>query len=228
MNLPIGSPGLGAQGTDVKKKFARVDFLGSTLMVLAVGCIMLAAALGGQEIPYKSGPFAALLASFVVFLSSFVYVELHVSPEPTIPVRFLADRTVLCSSLANWFYSMGIYVVFYYVPIFFSSVIGLNPTQNGMRSISNFFGGASGSIITGVYMQKTGKYWSFSAIIGFLSVIGVFFITQTPSFICSQAVPCNCLTFLRLFLNFDCHLACIDFCSSSHSPSCHYLHPVRF
>ncbi|ODQ80700.1 hypothetical protein BABINDRAFT_160933 [Babjeviella inositovora NRRL Y-12698] len=182
LNLPEGSPGLGYHGSDMMTKFRCVDFLGSSLLVLSVGGIMAAASLGGKEFAYNSYPFVALLATSVLFLLAFVYVELYVSPEPTIPVRLLADRTVLCSSLANWFFTMACYVGLYYVPIFFTSVLGNTPTQNGLRLIPNTIAASAGSLISGIYMKKTGRYYRYIVVTSSFSVFGFFFLTQmTPT-----------------------------------------------
>ncbi|ODQ82976.1 hypothetical protein BABINDRAFT_159454 [Babjeviella inositovora NRRL Y-12698] len=178
LNLPEGSPGLGSHGSDMMTKFRRVDFLGSALLVISVGGIMAAASLGGKEFAYNSYLFVTLLVTSVVFLLLFVYVELYFSPEPIIPVRLLADRTVLCSSFANWFFTMACFVGLYYVPVFFTSVLGNTPTQNGIRLVPNTIAASAGSLISGIYMKKTGKYHRYIVVTGSFSVFGIFFLTQ--------------------------------------------------
>ena len=43
----------------------------------------------------------------------------------------------------------------------------------GVRSMSNFVGIASGSMLAGMYMKRTGKYWSFSVATNSLFAVGV-------------------------------------------------------
>ena len=68
----------------------------------------------------------------ILLLTAFVAVELYVSEEPILPIELFANRTVLASSLTNWFYTMSIFTTLFYVPIYYSSVIGLTPTENGL------------------------------------------------------------------------------------------------
>ena len=51
---------------------------------------------------------------------------------------------------------MSIFTTLFYVPIYYSSVIGLTPTENGLRLVPNFFGVSFGSVGAGIYM----KNWS--------------------------------------------------------------------
>ena len=100
--------------------------------------VLSAASLGGREIAYSSFTFIGLIISAFVLLTAFVAVELYVSEEPILPIELFANRTVLASSLTNWFYTMSIFTTLFYVPIYYSSVIGLTPTENGLRLVPNF------------------------------------------------------------------------------------------
>lgn len=171
LNLPAGSPGLGSQG-HIKEKLKRIDFLGSFTLVTALMAVMLAASLGGRQIAYSSKTFIGLCVSAFVLLLVFIYVESYVSEEPIIPVELLAIRTVMASSFANWFYTMGVFAYLFYVPVFFTSVLGLTATQNGLRLVPNFFGVSIGSVGAGIYMRKTGRYYLLTVGAGLLSVSG--------------------------------------------------------
>lgn len=173
LNLPAGSPGLGAHGTEFKHKLKRVDFLGSFFLVSALMCILTAASLGGREIAYSSKTFLVLVAASAVLLSAFVYTEAYVSAEPIIPIELLAERTILSASLTNWFYTAAVYTYLYYVPLYYSSVMGFSATQTGQRLIPNFFGVSVGSVGAGYYMKRTGRYYNLTALVGVLSTFGV-------------------------------------------------------
>lgn len=183
LELPAGSPGLGVQGTDIMAKLKRVDALGSFFLVMSLTGIMSAAALGGNEIPFKSFSFALLLTTSLGLLAIFGYIELHVA-EPAIPIKLLANRTVLASSLANWFGTMGQFAAMYYVPVYFTTVLGLTSTENGLRLIPNFVAASLSSLGSGYYMKKSGRYYNFIVIVGLCSVAGLMriaFITPSAS-----------------------------------------------
>lgn len=178
LNLPAGLPGLGSHGSDMRSKLQRVDFLGSSLLVSALMGIMAAASFGGKDIAYSLVLFVALCVALAALLAAFVYVELYVSPEPVIPVELMAERTILASSLTNWFYTMAVFTYLFYVPIYYTSVMGLSATQNGLRLVPNFFGVLLGLVGAGLYMKSTGRYYNLAVVSGAASLIGVFFIVR--------------------------------------------------
>ena len=172
LNLPEGSPGLGMEG-NVSEKLKRVDFLGSFFLVSSLMVFLSAASLGGREIAYSSFTFIGLIISAFVLLTAFVAVELYVSEEPILPIELFANRTVLASSLTNWFYTMSIFTTLFYVTIYYSSVIGLTPTENGLRLVPNFFGVSFGSVGAGIYMKKTGRYYKLAVLAGIFAIFGI-------------------------------------------------------
>lgn len=181
LNLPAGSPGLGLHGKDIWEKLKRVDFLGSFLLVSGLICIIIAAALGGHEIDYASFTFAGLCLLSLIFIGWFIWVEARVADEPILPIHLMKNRTVISASLGNWFYSMSMYTLLYYMPIFFTAVLRLSPTENGLRLAPNFLGISFGSVISGLYMKRTGKYYYYNAIVGFVGLLGAIIILSVKS-----------------------------------------------
>lgn len=173
LQLPEGSPGLGVHGEDIKQKLKRVDFLGSFFLVSALMVVLTAASLGGKTISFSSSTFIILVVISALLLGAFVYTEAYISDEPIIPVELLAERTILSSSLANWFQTMAMFTYLFYLPVYYASVLGLSPTDNGLRLVPNFFGISFGSVGAGIYMKKTGRYYYFAIIMGILSIFGI-------------------------------------------------------
>lgn len=173
LHLPKGSPGLGATGTEFSQKLKRVDFWGALFLVAALMLLLAATSMGGKELAYSLKSFIGMLVGSLVLLVLFVYTEVYVAAEPIIPMAVMAERTVLAASLANWFYTMGVFSNLFYIPVFFQTVIGLSATQSGERIIPNFFALSFGSLLTGIYMLKTGKYYFLSAAVGIFSTLGM-------------------------------------------------------
>ena len=173
LHLPAGSPGLGVKGR-ISEKLKLVDFLGASLLVSSLMIFLVATSLGGRDIAYSSFTFIGLSLGSLALLGGFIIVELYVSQEPILPIELFANRTVLASSLANWFYTMAVMTTLFYVPIYYSSVIGLTATENGTRLIPNFFGVSFGSVGAGIYMKKTGRYYKLAVGAGILAVLGCF------------------------------------------------------
>ncbi|WPK24341.1 hypothetical protein PUMCH_001611 [Australozyma saopauloensis] len=171
--LPEGSPGLGAAGTEFSEKLKRVDFMGAFSLVSALMLLLAATSMGGKEFAYSLKTFIGMLLLSLALIVTFIYVETYVADEPIIPMAVMAERTVLSASLANWFYTMGVFTNLFYVPVFFQTVIGLSATQSGERIIPNFFALSLGSLLTGLYMLKTGRYYTLCVVIGLISTLGM-------------------------------------------------------
>lgn len=172
LHLPNSSPGLSATGTKISEKLKRVDLMGAFLLVLALMLLLAATSMGGKELAYLLKTFIGMLVASLLLLASFVYIEAFVASEPIIPMTVIAERTVMSASLANWFYSMGVFTNLFYVPVFLQTVIGLTATQSGERTIPNFFALSLGSLLTGLYMLKTGRYYYLCAAIGLFATLG--------------------------------------------------------
>uniref|UniRef100_A0A0L0NUS6 Major facilitator superfamily (MFS) profile domain-containing protein n=1 Tax=Candidozyma auris TaxID=498019 RepID=A0A0L0NUS6_CANAR len=173
LTLPAGSPGLGATGDDFRKKLKRVDFVGSFFLVSSLMLILLAASLGGKTLAYSSKGFIGILVVALALLVAFVYTEKYISLEPILPIDVMLERTVLSSSLANWFYTMGVFAYLFYVPLYFQTVMDMSATQSGERLVPNFFAISTGSVCAGLYMRKTGKYYAITVLVGILALLGM-------------------------------------------------------
>lgn len=68
--------------------------------------------------------------------------------------------------------SLGSIALTFYVPVYWSSVLNLSPTEMGKRIAPNFFSTAFGSVGAGYYMKKTGRYYSFLLKFAGLMAIG--------------------------------------------------------
>ena len=105
-------------------------------------------------------------------------MEAYVSEEPIIPIELLGNRTVLASSLTNWFYTMGIFAIMFYVPVYYTSVLYLTASENGLRLVPNFIGISMGSVGAGLYMKRTGRYYNLAVAAGILAIYGAYRVTR--------------------------------------------------
>lgn len=87
-------------------KIKRVDFLGAFTLVGALVLLLLGLNSGGNTVPWNHPLVYVSLPMSLVFLLTFVYVEDRVASEPIIPIRLLANRSVLAACLTNWFMTM--------------------------------------------------------------------------------------------------------------------------
>ncbi|CAN6643756.1 vacuolar basic amino acid transporter 1 [Trichomonascus vanleenenianus] len=151
----------------------RIDFLGSITLVSSLLLLMLAISIGGQQYAWTSPVVIGLLGLSAAIASLFVYVELYIAKEPVIPVNLFSNRTIMASSLTNFFCTMSVYAILFFVPVRFQSVMDMTPTQVGKRLFGNFIGVASGSFMAGFYMKHTGRYYWCGVISPLLYLFGV-------------------------------------------------------
>ncbi|AQZ16371.1 VBA4 (YDR119W) [Zygosaccharomyces parabailii] len=159
---------MGPSNRSVKSKLMAIDWAGATILVTFLLLFLVTASLGGKEVPFGSKMFALLCSSSALTCALFVYVELYWAQDPILPLAFLKNPSVLGSSFSNWFCMMAMMTTSYYLPIYYSGVLNMSPTNIGKRLVPNFFSVAFGSLGAGYYMKKTGKYYWFT--VGFCMV----------------------------------------------------------
>lgn len=144
-----------------KSAFKRIDFLGAFTLLLTLVLLLLGINSGGNIVPWNHPLVYVTLPLSALLFVAFNYVERNLASEPVIPVKLLANRTVLAACFTNWFSSMVIFSLMYYAPIYFQ-VKGLSTTQAGLRLFPQSIGTAAGSMVTGLLIRKTGRYYYLS------------------------------------------------------------------
>ncbi|KAF7957835.1 hypothetical protein EAE96_003405 [Botrytis aclada] len=163
-----------------KSKLSRVDFMGSFALILTLVLLLLGLNSGGNIVPWNHPLVYVSLPLSLVFLLGFIYIELYIASEPVIPIRLLANRTVLAACLANWFGTMVVFMIIFYVPLYYQ-VRGESTTASGMRLIPQSIGASIGSLGSGIVMNRTGKYKTISLITLTMLVIGTGLLTTLNS-----------------------------------------------
>ena len=152
-----------------KSAIKRVDFLGAFTLITALVLLLLGLNSGGNVVPWNHPLIYTTLPLSFVSLLVYIFVENNHAFEPIIPVRLLLNRTVLSACLTNWFYSMTTLAVLFYGPLYFQ-VRGLSATEAGARMIPQSLGIAVGSVLTGLIMRWTGRYYILSVIIQYIFI----------------------------------------------------------
>lgn len=160
-----------------KARIKRVDFLGAITLVLTLVTLLLGLNTGGNQLPWTHPLVLTSLPLSAVFLGLFIYVEARVATEPMIPVKLLLDRTVAASCLTNWFTTMVVFGLLFYLPLYFQ-VQGLSATAAGVRLIPQAIGTSVGSLGCGFVMRASGRY-------GFLNVAAVAVQVASSALICT-------------------------------------------
>lgn len=152
-----------SQNETTDDKFKRIDILGATSLLISIILLLFALNSGGNSVSWTSPLVLTTLPLSLIILVAFIYIEDR-AEEPIIPVRLLLNRTVWSSCLTNWFTSMARFGLLFYGPIFFQ-VQGYSPTQAGLRFIPESLGVAVMSLVSGMIMRWTGRYYVLHVLI---------------------------------------------------------------
>lgn len=144
-------------------KLKQVDFLGAITLISTLVLLLLGLNAGGNQVSWTHPLVLTSLPLSVVSLGVFIYIEANVASKPVIPVRLLLDRTVFSACLTNWFTTMSVFGLLFYLPLFFQ-VQGLSATAAGVRLIPQAVGTSLGSLGSGIVMRATGRYKIFNYI----------------------------------------------------------------
>ncbi|KAK9466135.1 major facilitator superfamily domain-containing protein [Lipomyces arxii] len=150
----------------------RIDFLGAGTLVVALVLFLFAVSVGGNQLPWNHWVVVISLPLSVAIFALYIYIELEVAVEPIIPVQLLKDRTIFGASFCNWFMTMSVYSLLFYIPLYFVSVRDFSETKAGSSLISNFVGVAVGSFGSGIYMRSTGQYYKLALVCAGLYILG--------------------------------------------------------
>lgn len=144
-------------------RIKRVDFLGAITLLVTLVLFLLGLNAGGNQVPWTHPLVLTSLPLSALFLGIFIYVEANVAAEPVIPVRLLLNRTVFSACLTNWFVTMAVFGLLFYLPLLFQ-IQGYSTTAAGARLIPQAIGTSLGSLGSGILMRTTGRYMLFSHI----------------------------------------------------------------
>lgn len=156
-------------------KLKQVDFLGAITLVSTLVLLLLGLNAGGNQVTWTHPLVLTSLPLSVVSLGVFIYIEANVAVKPVIPVRLLLNRTVFSACLTNWFSTMAVFGLLFYLPLFFQ-VQGFSATAAGVRLIPQAVGTSIGSLGSGILMRATGRYKVYNYLSMTAQVVSVAFI----------------------------------------------------
>ncbi|KAI1185723.1 major facilitator superfamily domain-containing protein [Nemania serpens] len=139
-----------------KSYLARIDFLGVFLLTSFLVLLLLGLNAGGNVVLWTHPlPLTTIPLSVIAFIL-FIWWESR-AIQPIIPVKLLLKRTVLAACLSNFFCTMVMFAVMFYVPLYLQ-VRGRTSTEVGLLILFAPLGSCFSSIGAGIIMNKTGRY----------------------------------------------------------------------
>lgn len=170
-NLPTLPHEVELQNVTTKDKIKKIDIKGIFLIAFNLLILITMSSSHFNSIFY----YIALLLLLIFGLYSLYKAE-STHEFAIIPLELMQNRSVLGSSLANWFGTMYSYVLIYYFPVYLTTVLNVKSDGVGIRLVPNIIFSSIASIGSGFYMKWSGKYLKFSIIVSTVGVLGSIYL----------------------------------------------------
>lgn len=172
INLPIGVVAIFLitrfLHEEVKPRHHRIDYAGASLMLLAVGALLLGLLQGGQVWPWWSVPSVSVFTVAALLIAVTVLVERRAA-EPILPGWLWRQPVLVCSNLAM--VGMGLVMMGpnTYLPTFGQSVLGLGAISAGLMLACMSIGWPLASALSGHLYLRIG--FRDTALVGAILVV---------------------------------------------------------
>ncbi|UKZ80414.1 hypothetical protein TrVFT333_008173 [Trichoderma virens FT-333] len=140
------------------EKIRQMDPLGVILMMGATITFILAVQYGGIAHPWNSSVVIGLLVGFVLIMGTWAFVQWYQGDYSMVPPKLFGKRTNFVMSLVAFIQAGGFFAAIYYIPIYFQSVHGTNPTMSGVRNLPFIIAVSFSTVASGVLVTATGWY----------------------------------------------------------------------
>lgn len=150
-----------------REKVKKIDYGGIALNLAAVLLVLIPLSGGGVQYAWDSALVIAMLTVGACTAIAFVLYEWKIAPIPIMPVRLV--RYPYCPSLylQNFFTGMCFYGNFFYLPLYFQSVLGHSALMSGALLLAVIVPTSCTSIVSGQLMARSGRYL-WIVIVGFV------------------------------------------------------------
>jgi hypothetical protein len=144
-----------------RAKLRRIDFAGAVTLVCAVFCLLFGLD-RGASIGWQNSYTVASLVCFAVLFILFGFIEGWVASEPFAPPRIVFSRSLIASYLVNFFSVAASFGQLFHVSLYFQAVLGKTASVTGAWLVIVIAADLTSSLICGVIMQSTGRYYWLS------------------------------------------------------------------
>ncbi len=181
VNVPIGLIAAGIVWrrlhVPIKRSEHRIDWLGATLMVGAVSCLVLVTSWGGSREDWDS-PLIIGLAVAAVALGALLVVREHRAPEPILPPRLFRIGIARTALGMNLMAAVLFYAALYFLSAFLQYVNGISPTASGLYLIPLMFSTVVATILVGRLIDRSGRYRRYPILGSAITIGGVLLLLR--------------------------------------------------
>ncbi|MBI4939204.1 MAG: MFS transporter [Actinobacteria bacterium] len=155
----------------------RIDYPGAVALIVGVVPLLLVAE-QGREWGWTSGRSIASYVIGAIGIVAFLAAERAYGKEALLPLHLFRGKTFGVGSLLNFIVGMGMFGGLAALPLYMQIVKGKSPTEAGLLLIPLMIGIMGGSVISGQFIARTGRYKIFPIMGMTLLVIGLGLMSQ--------------------------------------------------
>ena len=159
------------------RRDAKVDVAGIITLTGALALLLLATSFGGTSYPWASAQIIGMYVVGAILLAIFIAVETKAA-EPVIPLHLFRSSIFTFSNIASFAVSMMMFGALIYIPVYAQGVLGVDATNSGLILMPMMVSMIGLSILSGLYITKTGRYKELVLLGPVLMGIGLWLLTR--------------------------------------------------
>jgi EmrB/QacA subfamily drug resistance transporter len=163
VNIPVGAVALVVINRvlrlDDKPRRAKIDVLGSLLIVSGVSLLLVAVQDAGTATRITPAAWSYGIPGLIL-ITAFMWWETRAT-EPIIPLQLFSNRVFSVANVLGFITGMVMFGAMIFLPQYFQRVRGISPTVSGLRLLPLLVGMLLTSISSGRLISKLGRYKVF-------------------------------------------------------------------
>ena len=163
-----------------RKQLPRIDILGALLLILTVFTLLFGLD-RGSNVSWRSPLTIGSICAAVPLSIAFVLVETRFAVEPFTPGHVIFDKALVACYIQNFFGYAAFTSLIFYLPLFFQAILQMTPAQAGAGLIPAAVAVVVGTLVGGITIRKTGKFYWLAVIAATVATIGSIPIAVAPS-----------------------------------------------
>lgn len=148
----------------------RLDYVGGIAILFAIVLFQLGLQSGGNSHSWKSTLVLVSLPLSLFFFIVFLVWDIYFAKVPLLPMELLFIRNISLSSIFYLLNSMSYFTIEFYTAIYLQ-VLGHSTTASGLRFIPQAFGVAASTMLAGIIVKITGKYYWLNIVAQIFAVL---------------------------------------------------------
>ena len=156
----------------LKEKILQMDIPGTSFLIAAIVCLILALGSGGVTKPWRNSSVIGELVGFCLLLICFGLIEWYSGDRALVQGRLLKKRIIYVGIVYIFLFAGDFFMLLYYTPIYFQAVDGVSPAQSGIRNVPFVIGVSLFTVLSGLIISIWEHYVPLMIIGSILSTIG--------------------------------------------------------